>query len=334
MNEQSAQVKLQNLNQRFDGLVVSHPMYVSGWDRMLKILNLRRNGAKPSGLMLLGDPGTGKTTMSKHLEAHGNLHCTGFQQRVIYSSLNGSTALGSVYSSILDRMGDPSPESGTNPRKLQRLVAGLTAKKTDVLIIDETQHLITKRFGGNANLREVTNALKSILDNGTTSLILSGLPEARQLWEDDLQLRRRFLPPIEFKDFTLNENEAWRDVIRQMVMCCMEVGVDKPATSLGELSDRMMLATHGKISTAARIIKEAASLAITGGLGALSLELLNRACLETIAEEDSTPSAFTMKAALLPHALDDHLAGKGADSDLAPRPPTMGQVLSQKGALK
>lgn len=333
MSEQSAEARKQSLNRRFDELVVSHPLYANGWTRMLKILNLRRDGAKPSGLMLLGEAGTGKTTLSKHLEAHGNEHCTGYQQRVIYSPLNGSTALGSVYSSILDRMGDPSPESGTNPRKLQRLVAGLTAKKTDVLIIDETQHLITTRFNNNANLREVTNALKSILDNGTTSLILAGLPEAKQLWENDLQLRRRFLPPIEFKDFAANDRDAWREVVKQMVMCCIEVGIDKPTSTLGELSDRMMLAAYGKISTAARIIKEAASLAITSRMRALNMDLLHQACVETIAAEDSNPSAFMMKATQLPYALDQLLARRDGDHDLAPRTPTMGQALSVKGAL-
>lgn len=244
MSEQSVEVRKQALNRGFAGLVVTHPQYASGWTRMLRILNLGAEGARPSGVMLFGEPGTGKTTMSRQLETHGNELCTGHQQRVIYATLNGSTALGSVYSSILDRMGDPSPESGTNPRKLQRLVAGLTAKKTDVLIIDEMQHLITHRLSGNANLREVTNALKSILDGGTTSLILAGLPEAKQLWEDDLQLRRRFLPPIELQDFAASDRSAWQDVIKEMVKCCAQVAVDRPSVPLGELADRMMLAAR------------------------------------------------------------------------------------------
>lgn len=333
MNDQDAVSRVRELNAQFAELIVSHPQYTTGWKRVVKLLGLTGTGAKPSGMMLLGESGTGKSTMSKHLAAHGNQHCVGHQQRVIYATLNGSSALGSVYSSILDKMGDQAPEHGTNPRKLQRLVAGLTSKDTHVLIIDETQHLITKRFNGDANLREVTNALKSILDAGTTSLILAGLPEARALWADDPQLRRRFLPPVELRDFTPDDREAWRDVIKEMVGCCARVGIGKPEISLGELSDRMMLASLGKISNAARIIKEAGEMAIARTCDALTITLLHEACVETIAEEDGLPDAFILKAAQMQQLMDRRFGQVSNDNILAKRTPTVGQVLSARGAL-
>lgn len=333
MSEQSVATRMQALNRGFAGLVVTHPQYASGWTKMLKILNLGRDGAAPSGVMLFGESGTGKTTMTRQLACQGNEPCTGHQQRVIYAPLKGSTSLGSVYANILEWMGDPSPDSGSNPRKLQRLTAGLTAKKTDVLIIDEMQHLITKRFDCNANLREVTNALKSILDGGTTSLILAGLPEAKQLWENDAQLRRRLLPPIELKNFAANDRSAWQDVIKEMVTCCGQVAVGRPQTPLGELADRMMLAARGNISTASRIIKGAAFLAISLDEKALTIELLRQSCLENVATEDSDSQAFLLTLAQLPRALEEHFSRSNGDSTLAKRTPTMGQVLSVKGTL-
>lgn len=333
MNANPNQARLRDLNRRFAELVISHPQYTQGWKQMLKLLELRNSGAKPSGVMLLGESGTGKSTMGMHLVIHGNQHCSGHHQRVIHSTLNGSSALGSVYSSILDRMGDPAPEKGTNPRKLQRLVAGLAAKQTDVLIIDEIQHLITPRFNGDANLREVTNALKSILDGGITSLVLAGLPEAMSLWRNDEQLRRRFLPPIELRDFTPDDRNDWREVIKEMVGCCKEVGIEKPQTSLGELSDRMMLAALGKISTASRIIKEAGALAIGNDQGALTLELLHEACVETVAVEDSVPEALLMPITQVPLLLESRFGAKEGVQKLARRAPTMGQALSARGAL-
>ncbi len=98
-------------------------------------------------------------------------------------------------SSILDYFGDSYSSQGTEQKLKMRVKACFQRFQTDLLIIDEAQHLNYR----NSERSDVTDSLKRLLDDGVVPIVFLGTEEARDLFTRNVQLGGRLLPPCDLK---------------------------------------------------------------------------------------------------------------------------------------
>jgi hypothetical protein len=109
------------------------------------------------------------------------------QKLVLHISLEGVTRPKSLATDILTKLEDDDPAGGTTAALLQKSYTQMNGCKTELLIVDEIQHLSpTEREKRLQSYREkkeegtsVTNTLKIMMIRGLVPMVFVGLDEAR-----------------------------------------------------------------------------------------------------------------------------------------------------------
>lgn len=183
---------------------VRHRKYLELKEQFDILLYRRRaeqeNGgiSEARGLALIGESASGKSTALNHLfSSHGDLQLleTGVERADVASFLVPSPAsLKHVGMSCLNGLGYPLRRDRAAGIIWELVWNSLKRRETLFLHLDEAQDLYV-----NSNVRErqsVVNTLKSLMQNKEwpTGIILSGMPNLRDLLNLDPQLARRFVP--------------------------------------------------------------------------------------------------------------------------------------------
>jgi ATP-dependent Clp protease ATP-binding subunit ClpA len=134
-----------------------------------------------SNILLVGDPGVGKTSIIEGLaqEIHNNTVPEFLKNHEVWSLEIGNILAGSKY-------------RGDFEEKLKLIIAALTAKKNCILFIDEAHTMRGAGAGSNSSL-DFANMLKPAITKGTFKVIASTTwEEFYESFEKDRALMRRF----------------------------------------------------------------------------------------------------------------------------------------------
>lgn len=130
------------------------------------------------------------------------------QKTVVHVTLSAKATPKSLAIDILNAFGDPASSRGTTQGLLKRVYDYLRHYGTELLAIDEIQHLSDKlvRSDGKASSRTglaestaVTDTLKTMLLHGVTPMLFVGIPEARHYLFNDVQLAARCVKELNFE---------------------------------------------------------------------------------------------------------------------------------------
>ncbi|MNS86423.1 hypothetical protein D3C72_1203280 [compost metagenome] len=174
------------------------------------------------GLRVLAPTGSGKTTAAL-------AYMAGVEARrprtktfvpVIKVDLERHSTSRKLMMSILFALGDPFFDRGNELTLKRRVLEYFILLQTELLIVDEVQHLNYR----NGLKNDVTDTLKGLLDAGVIPIVFLGTEEAAQMFGRNLQLNGRLLPPCDLNP--LNARSATdRDLFARFVRKLEEVVV-------------------------------------------------------------------------------------------------------------
>jgi hypothetical protein len=178
--------------ERFNEDLLLFPSYVAAFNDIEALIKLYRGAGVAQHLLVLGETGTGKTTL-----------CRDFVTRyprivlserdvlpVLHVSIPSAATIASVTEAMLSKLGDPSPTFGTVSTKTARAVKLARALSVELFLIDEAQHIQDR--GRLPTQYLVGDWLKTVMDELNVPTVLLGLPRVGQLLQVNEQVRRRF----------------------------------------------------------------------------------------------------------------------------------------------
>ena len=184
----------------FNNRASLHPQFEAGIEAILNVMKYR--GTKPFGVMIIGNPGCGKTFL---LDTIKRMHPEIFTRRkteVPFVCIDSPPEItpSTIYSEILEAMGDECADEGT-VKSLRRRIKKLTKNlDTKLLGIDEAHHFLPS--SGLTKTSTVLKVIKWLMNNTEVPLVLAGKPDAKSLLDFDDQLKDRFLEVVKLESFS------------------------------------------------------------------------------------------------------------------------------------
>lgn len=173
-----------------------HSDFHAACDFLLKLGRATRGQAQ-KGMRTLAVTGSGKTTAAvtfvRRFEA---LHPrTESYVPIVLIALERATTAKKLMMSILDYFGDNYSSHGNEQTLKKRVKACFERFGTELLIIDEVQHLNVRHNSQS----DVTDSLKRLLDDGVVPIVFLGTDDALDLFTRNLQLSGRLIAPCDFQ---------------------------------------------------------------------------------------------------------------------------------------
>lgn len=191
---------------------INTPQARRAFDRLGEIHQDALRARTSRGLMVLGPSGSGKTTALKQYmnTAFPTLSAPGKFRRALRVEIPSSPSKKSLAMAILQAFEDPlaTTSSHSAEKKVARVVTLLKNLQTEVLILDEAQHLVD--YKRNTDY-EAADWIKSLMNESDVTVVLVGLKRAQQLLWANEQLRRRFCAVVDFERFCLETQENQKE---------------------------------------------------------------------------------------------------------------------------
>jgi len=154
---------------------------VIGRDKEIEELTLILARRHKSNVMLIGEPGVGKTAIAE-----------GVARKIVEGSVPNFIKDHSVYALDIGAMLAGSKYRGDFEERLKNVITALEKKKNCILFIDEA-HMMSGAGAVSGSSNDMSNMLKPTLSKGTIKVIASTTwEEFRKHFEKDRALMRRF----------------------------------------------------------------------------------------------------------------------------------------------
>jgi hypothetical protein len=153
--------------------------------------------AEPQNCIITGISGTGKTTSCKAVLSRFPVrdevigHCEVTVVPAFYALVPSPCSIQNIASELLLALGDAFPRRGSAYLLTRRLRTLLTRCITQVILLDEFQHLLQSTRRGDNGLR-IANWIKGLVNGSRIPIVLIGTPECEAIVDADGQLSRRY----------------------------------------------------------------------------------------------------------------------------------------------
>lgn len=242
------------------------PAFEKAFSQIEDNLKLFRATGIARNLLVLGESGTGKTTL-----------CRLFVERypkqvlperdvipVLYVSVPAAATIAGTVEAILAALGDPNPERGTVPAKTARAVRIARGCGVDMLLCDESQHIQDR--GRTHSQYFVGDWLKTFMDALGSPVVLLGLPRTQSLLQVNEQLRRRFTHRLSLsvrqnEEAANPQNNSSFDLFHSLTDA-LPLPFDPRPFGWRESGMRMHFATDGRIAYVKKLLVAAYEHAI------------------------------------------------------------------------
>jgi type II secretory pathway predicted ATPase ExeA len=238
-------------------------------------LDMLIGGKKPRGIMVVGLPGTGKTTMISKVIRFATEHLGEMMHKhaILSIRLTAKSSITSFAEEILEQLGDPLSGRQNQGSAERRVTNALRRKRTFIVIVDEAHHLLYGK--GDKSVRLLTEALKNVGDVGEIILILVGVPELVELDANNRQHDRRSLVCINLPPFNWTVGEDKENFLIMLHEVDKGLGFPKLADlDLPDMAFRIYQALSGVPGATIEFIVFAAQRAIKMGSDVLTREHL------------------------------------------------------------
>jgi adenylate kinase family enzyme len=255
------------------------PAFLAASEQIRNNLMLYRSTGVAQNLLVLGQSGTGKTTLSQMFAAQYPKQTLPERDvlPVLYVSVPAAATIAGTVEAVLAQLGDPQPERGTVSSKTSRAVKIAKGCGVEMLLFDEAQHIHDR--GKTHSQYFVGDWLKSFMDALGLPVTLLGLPRTETLLQVNEQLRRRFTHRL---SLSVHPQDKQTDEENSLVLFnslakALRLPIYPHPYSWRELGVRLYFATDGRISYVKQLLIGAYSQALDRSSTEISVPTLEAA---------------------------------------------------------
>lgn len=270
-------------------IVIPHDAFKLADEQLDQLFAFAEQNEGAEGMALLGESGTGKTTLLENFMGRHKPHRNddGMEVPVLFASVPSSPTVRSLAGEMLRAFGAPDWDRGTELQMTKRLQVLMKGAKTHMVIIDEFNHFYDR--GKNKIMYNVADWLKKFIDDTRKTLVVAGLPACKIVVNQNEQLARRFLAPIELPRF------AWRNIDQREqfigILGAFHKELSKkyrtPDFQSEQMAFRFYCATGGLIGYLSKVLRVAERNAIFANKHTILLKDLSAAHLQAIWSRES-----------------------------------------------
>ena len=254
----------------FQQIYIPYPPHTGFHEQCDYLVQLGRatRGQPQKGMRALARSGSGKTAAAMAFIRRFLAKTPRTPDRVpiVFIALERAATSKRLMMSILEYFGDSYSSRGTEQSLKARVKACFERFHTELLIIDEIQHLNYR----NSERSDVTDSLKRLLDDGVVPIVFLGTEDANDLFTRNVQLGGRLISPCDFKPLDLRAS-ADRALMAGYVTLLDRAMVEKGILEGdSNLQDPAVLAclhavTEGVIGRVSRLVEVAVEIALRRG---------------------------------------------------------------------
>lgn len=267
-----------------NGLFVERVEFKEILDRMDVLRQDHREGAETSCMLVLGEPGVGKSSLlQRYAKANPIVeerNETGIMRRqpVVYVELDSNTTvIGAADTIMRQLMGDGAPTGSSVKDRL--LPDQLRLRRTELLIIDEFQHVA--ETGAMKTRSRTADWVKSITKKLKIPVVMAGIPTIGTIIADNAQLSSitSFRRQIYSYDYDSTDDQAaFLDFLQDLdAKLPFRIASELHAPERGT---RLHLATGGILRHLGQVIAAAGRMAIDESAARIGDRHLYHACEE------------------------------------------------------
>ncbi|MGM0905430.1 MAG: TniB family NTP-binding protein [Pseudomonadota bacterium] len=231
--------------------LVRHTRFEDAYKYIDKCRETRLSKSNKLGFVL-GEPGVGKSRLIAMVKEKSPSTRCKIADKVPVMTLKAPTRFteSAFYTEILISMGIRQKARVKTSELKIRVRELLKQHRVELMVLDEIQDAIP--LTGVKDRTQVVKALKFIVDDTDTAIVVVGTLAARPLAFEEEQIASRSRPPFTLQEFQYTTNQDrvyWRRFIKRILL---ELNFPIPETQ--DLSDRLMLATGGDLRALERLM--------------------------------------------------------------------------------
>jgi len=270
--------------QRFDEEYIPFPPFVVAVDTVKANIALFRETGIAHHLLLLGESGTGKSSLCRWVEQQYPRFKLPDRDvtPVLIVSVPPAATIASMASALLEKLGDPAAASGTVSAKTARVITLCRACRVEMILFDEAQHIHDR--GRSATHYLVGDWLKSLIDQTGVPTVFLGLPRLEKLIQVNEQLRRRFSRRIRLALGQSDKDSIHAECLQlfRSLGSCLPLPLLCGAYGWDELGMRLYYASDGRVAYIKKLLATALRLALETEIDEIGPSLLEQAFTEEI----------------------------------------------------
>ena len=266
---------------RANSALIRYPLFKELHEDIQRCQRLSRLAGEPQCMCLEGVTGAGKTTLVRDYAAQFSRteEEYGFRVPVFYLETPSPVTVKGMAAAMLEKLGDPAPHAGTQPRMNSRLISFLIACRVELVILDDFQHLIDTQT--DRVIEKVSDWLKVLIkETGIPFLVLGIEGKVERILISNPQLSRLFatrqiLYPFQW-DTSNKASIATFERFIEYAQQATQIPFTDNVPHL-ELLYRLHYATDGIVGNVMNLLRFAAALALERKQTSLDLALLSSA---------------------------------------------------------
>jgi hypothetical protein len=274
-----------------DKVVIPHTAFANAERQIQQCFDFFADRAEAEGIAIVGESGTGKTSAldnfrSKHQPFHSE---SGWNVPILSATVPPQPTVKTLAGVMLAALMAPDWERGTEHEKSKRLRVLMKESGTRMVMIDEFQHFYDKNK--QKIMYNVADWLKVLIDDTHAILVVAGLPSCTSVINQNEQLRRRFLAPVQLPRFywqNLQQRREFTGILKEFHNQISK-NYELPKFFSEEMAFRFYCATGGLIGYLAKLLRQAVRNAADDNKTSITLEDLNIAHVQSIWSGETNP---------------------------------------------
>jgi Cdc6-like AAA superfamily ATPase len=260
------------------------PQVVHIHQRLKDLVDHEGTKDEPDGLAIVGETGTGKTTLlSGFAKRYPRVeHAEYTEVPVLYASVPARCTIKRLSGHLLQTMGSPLWNRGDEEDRTYQLKTLIKGCKLRLMLLDEVNHLGDR--GASKTHYEVGDWIKQLSGDTRMPIVLVGTPTASVLWETNEQLASRYqVLTLEPLSVEAGRSPEFSSVLQAFLK--MMAGLKVVDLTDDGMTRLMAFATGGRLRDIRKLLVRAISLAEETRSSEIGRDTLRRAFEQAIFEK-------------------------------------------------
>ncbi len=258
------------------------PQVMVAQERLKELFAYECDGEEPECLAIIGDTGTGKTTLLENfVNSRPRVEHPEFTEvPVLYVEVPAKCSVRMLAAILLRALGSPYWNRGDEADRTDQLCTLLKGCRVRMIIMDEVNHLADR--GAEKSHYHVGDWIKQLIRLSRLPVVLAGTPAAAILWDTNEQLADRFreqivLQPLSMDGARLRELRSVLGTFRALMegVPCIDITEEAHARAIA-------FATAGRLRDIRRLLVRAVEVAVNQPRLVITRSTLAKAFLQVI----------------------------------------------------